>query len=343
MSAEIFLALVVAGFLGGLGAGHLLERRRRATAVASLVEPIGSSLERVESRLQEIEAARREAYGGITQQMRSMMESQELLRGETAALGRALRNPGVRGRWGELQLRRVVEMAGLVAQCDFVEQPALSAGGGALRPDLVVRLPGGRSVAVDAKVPLDSYIEATAATDEKAVRAGLADHARRLRAHVASLSSREYWSRLPGSPEFVVAFLPADPLLAAAIEADPSLMDFAVASDVLLATPATLIALLRAVAHGWRQSALADNAREVCEVGRELHHRLGALADHLGAVGRSLDRAVEAYNRSVGSFETRVTVSARRLAQLGAADEPLDAPQAVTAVARTPRPPDAAA
>ncbi|HVA42461.1 MAG TPA: DNA recombination protein RmuC [Acidimicrobiales bacterium] len=278
---------------------------------------VGEALARVEDQLRRMEADRQNATGGMTQQLRALQESQELMRGETARLGRALREPSARGRWGELQLRRVVEMAGMLAQCDFVEQPVLAGLDGPLRPDMVVRLPGGRSLVVDAKVPLRGWLEALEATDDVTCRARLADHARQLRAHVGALSAKEYWAALSGSPEMVVAFVPADGLLAAALETDPSLLDFAVSRRVMLATPMTLIAMLRAVSYGWQQEALVDDARAVADLGRDLYRRLGTLSEHLSGLGRSLDRAVGAFNQTVGSLESRVMVTARRLGDMG--------------------------
>lgn len=299
---------------------------------------VGVALARVEDQLRRMEADRQVSAGGLAAQLRSLQDSQEILRGETARLGRALREPSARGRWGELQLRRVVEMAGLLSQCDFVEQPLLRGEDGVLRPDLVVRLPGGRSLVVDAKVPLRGWLEALEAPDEPTRRACVADHARQLRTHVGLLSAKEYWSRLSGSPEMVVAFLPADGLLAAALEADPSLLDYAVGQRVMLATPMTLIALLRAVSFGWREEALVDNARVVAELGRDLHRRLGVLSEHLTGLGRNLDRAVGSFNQTVGSLESRVLVTARRLGELAGPGPGPEPPRPSLATVRTPSP-----
>lgn len=301
--------------------------------MAGLTVPLQSSLDRVQERLHDLELARQEAYVGLTEQVKLLRETQELVRGETATLSRALRSPNSRGRWGELQLRRVVEMAGMVRHCDFVEQPNLADGHSSGRPDLVVSLPGGRKVVVDAKVPLAAYLDAQEASDEETRGMRLAQHARQLRGHVTDLGSRSYWSLVGESPEFVVAFLPGDFLLAAALEAEPDLIEHALAHQVLLATPTTLIALLRSVAYGWRQHAMADNAREVVALGSELHRRLATLVEHLRALGRGLDRSVEAYNRTVGSFEARVLVTARKLADLDA-----DAPELATPVFVDARP-----
>jgi DNA recombination protein RmuC len=296
---------------------------------------VEGALDRVEDQLRRMEAERQNAAGGLAAQLRALQDSQEILRGETTRLGRALREPSARGRWGELQLRRVVEMAGLQAQCDFVEQPLLRGEDGVLRPDLVVRLPGGRNVVVDAKVPLRGWLESLEAPDETNRRACVADHARQLRTHVGLLAAKEYWSRLAGSPEMVIAFLPADGLLAAALEADPSVLDYAVGVRVMLATPMTLIALLRAVSFGWREETLVDNARVVAELGRDLHRRLGALTEHLSGLGRNLDRAVGSYNQTLGSLESRVMVSARRLGELAGPGTGPELPRRSNATVRT--------
>jgi len=297
-------------------------------------EPVGEALARVEDQLRRMEADRQSATGGMAQQLRALQESQELIRGETARLGRALREPSARGRWGELQLRRVVEMAGMLAQCDFVEQPLLAGLDGPLRPDMVVRLPGGRSLVVDSKVPLRGWLEALEAADDVTRRACLVDHARQLRTHVGALSAKEYWAALSGSPEMVVAFVPADGLLAAALETDPSLLDYAVSRRVMLATPMTLIAMLRAVSYGWQQEALVNDARAVADLGRDLYRRLGTLSEHLSGLGRNLDRAVAAFNQTVGSLESRVMVTARRLGDMGGPGLAPPVPAPVVSVTR---------
>ena len=329
------ITLLLAGVLAGAIAVWLLNRIGRP-AVASGGGDVSGALARVEEQLHRMEADRQVSAGGLTAQLRSLQDSQEILRGETARLGRALREPSARGRWGELQLRRVVEMAGLLSQCDFVEQPLLRGDEGVLRPDLVVRMPGGRNLVVDAKVPLRGWLEALEAPDEPTRRACVADHARQLRTHVGLLSAKEYWAQLSGSPEMVVAFLPADGLLAAALEADPSLLDYAVGRRVMLATPMTLIALLRAVSFGWREEALVDNARVVAELGRDLHRRLGVLSEHLGGVGRNLERAVNSYNQTIASLESRVLVTARRLGELAGPEAGPDAPRPAVGAVRLP-------
>jgi DNA recombination protein RmuC len=314
-------------------------------AVESAVAPLRLSLGAVDASLRQLESRRESAYAGLLEQVRSLAESSESLRVEAGGLAKALRAPTVRGRWGELQLRRVVELAGMVEHCDFVEQPTLGGatsgrdgaagqGGGRQRPDLVVRLPGGGSVVVDAKVPLLAYLQAHEATDEPTRRAALAAHAKALRAHVDALAGKAYWQQVQPAPDLVVLFVPGEPVLAAALDAAPELYEHALSASVLLATPTTLVGLLKTVASAWRQETLAADARQVCEVGRELHRRLGVFVARVDKVGRSLDIAVGAYNEAVGSLESRVLPSARRLADLGVAAEPLEEPQPVDRLAR---------
>jgi len=292
-----------------------LEQRRQA--LDQLLTPLRDQLGKYEQGLRLLELERQKAYSQLTEQVRNLNESQEKLQLETRNLVTALRSPATRGRWGEMQLRRVVEMAGMIEHCDFEEQVSTQGSDGLLRPDLVVRLPGAKQVVVDAKVPLQAFLDANEAVDEETRRAHLQVHARQLRAHVDSLSKKAYWQQFENSPEFVVAFIPGDPLLAAALEHDSSLLEHAVANHVLLATPTTLIALLRAVAFGWQSEALAENAREVQQIGRELYRRLATFGDHMGRTGRSLRSAVEAYNKAVGSLERSVLPQARRFHELG--------------------------
>jgi len=290
-------------------------------------------LDRLGDQLADLEQTRATWQGQLHQQVLDMRHTTDTLRRETQSLSTALRRPQVRGRWGELHLRRAVELAGLVDRCDFLEQVHLADG--TLRPDLVVTLAGGRSVVVDAKVPLDAFLDATATDDPDERDAHLSRHARQLRSHIDALGSKRYWRSLPETPEFVVLFLPAESFLAAGLDADPTLIEYSAERGVVLASPTTLIALLRTVAHGWRQESVAERAREIHRVGRDLHERLQTMSGHLGKLGRSLDTAVGAYNQTVGSWESRVLVAARRFEELDATDDSLTSPEAVSTTSRT--------
>jgi len=306
----------------------------RQQGVDAVVGPLRTQLAQVERQLRGLEGERARQLGELSAQVGQVREGSERLGRETAALVSALRRPQARGQWGEMQLRRVVEHAGMLERCDFDEQVQVRGEDGALRPDLVVRLPGGRCVVVDAKVTLAAYLEA-AETDDDRVRAErTAAHARHLRAHVDRLADKAYWRQLPGTPEFVVLFVPGEAFLAPALEVDPSLLDHAYARRVHLATPTTLVTLLRAVAHGWRTESLAEDAQAVLDAGRAVHARLGALAGHVDKLGRSLTTAVGAYNATVGSLERSLLPSARRMADLGISDSTLEVPRAVDEVAR---------
>ncbi|HEX2770803.1 MAG TPA: DNA recombination protein RmuC [Micromonosporaceae bacterium] len=309
-------------------------------AVARAVAPLHETLRRYELRVAELEHDRVDAYAELREQVRSMSAISGELRTETKQLVAALRAPQVRGRWGEHQLRRIVEAAGMVEHCDFIEQVTATVDEQVVRPDLVVRLHGGRSVVVDAKAPFDAYLTAMEARDERGRDSHLDSHARHLRAHVDALAAKSYWAAFDATPQFVVLFVPADPFLDAALQRDPTLLEHAFARDIVIATPATLVALLRTVAYTWRHEALARNAVAVHSLARELYGRLSTLGEHVGKLGSSLSGAVTAYNKAVGSLEARVLVSARRLATLGVSDDVLAAPVQLEVTARQPQAPE---
>jgi DNA recombination protein RmuC len=300
-----------------------LEARQKA--VDEMVKPIRESLEKVDGKLGELEKSRLSSYAALNEQIRGLVETQlPRLQSETANLVKALRQPQVRGRWGEIQLKRVVEMAQMLEYCDFVEQETRSTEESRLRPDMIVRLPGGKQVVVDAKTPLAAYLEAAESPDEAVQKAKLIDHARQVRDHMSALGRKAYWDQFQPSPEFVVMFLPGEMFFSSALQQDPALIEYGVNEKVIPATPTTLIALLRAVSYGWRQEALARNAQQVADLGKQLYERIASLADHWGAVGQRLEQAVKSYNDSVASLENRVLVSARRLRELKAGAEDIE-------------------
>lgn len=309
-----------------------LDQRR--AAVEHLVAPLRETLGKVEGQLHQLERARITAYTSLTEQVGFAREASDRLREQTAALVTALKAPQARGRWGEMQLRRVVEMAGMVEHCDFTEQATATGEDGVIRPDLVVRLAGGKQVVVDAKVSLAAYLQAVETKDPDVASDRMHAHARHLRDHVEGLSAKEYWRAFQPSPEFVVLFVPGDAFLAPALERDPSLLDDAMRRRVLIATPTTLMAMLRTVAYAWQQEALTEHARAVFELGQELYRRLGRLGGHVDKLGRSLRRAVDDYNATVGSLERTVLSQARKMAELKVTDLDLPAPTPIESVTR---------
>jgi DNA recombination protein RmuC len=305
-----------------------LSDESRDTEVERLVGPLADQLARVDRQLVALDQERRETRGRLEQQLRSLSETGERLHKETGALVSALRKPNTRGQWGQMQLRKVVELAGMVRHCDFEEQASIAGQDGALRPDMVVNLPGGKTVVVDAKAPLQGVLDAYEAPDEETRARHLEAHARLLRRHVKQLADKAYWSGMDSAPNFVVLFLPGEYLYGAALDADPELIQDAMARRVLIATPTTLLALLHSVAYGWQQERVAESAHAVSELGRELHGRLARLSALLANLGRRMNGAVGAYNEAVGSYEARVMPAARRLADHGAANPGIDIPDA---------------
>ncbi len=304
--------------LGNVHKDAIGEIGRRQQALDDLMAPIRQTLAQVDQKLAESDRRQLQTATEIGTLLRGLNEDQDRLRAETQSLVRALRTPSVRGRWGEMQLRRVVELAGMLKYCDFEEQPTLLAEFGRQRPDLIVKLPGGRTIVVDAKVPLEAYLDAQDAADDETRRRRMADHSRQVREHIARLGAKTYWEQVQPSPEFVVMFLPGESFFQSALQADAALIDAGVRSQVFPASPITLIALLQVVAHGWRHERLAQNAEEIQSLGKELYARVSKMTEYLDTLRTRLDSTVKAFNEAVGSYETRVLVTARRFKELGA-------------------------
>jgi DNA recombination protein RmuC len=293
------------------------ELTQKEQAIENLVKPIKEALEKTEKQIRVMEHERKEAYGALTHHLETMTQTQQALQGETRNLVKALSRPEVRGQWGEMTLKRLAELAGMVEHCDFFEQEHTQTEDGAMRPDMIVRMPGGREIVVDVKTPLDAYLSAVEASDEKERESQLARHTKNVRKRVQELATKGYWNQFDNAPDFVVLFIPGDQFLSAALDNDHALLEDAMQKKVILATPTSFVALLRAVAYGWRQESLAENAEHIRQVGEELYGRLATFADHLGKTGKSLNSSVQHFNKAVASFDTRILPSARKFTEMG--------------------------
>jgi DNA recombination protein RmuC len=323
-STESFLKLANATF------------EKREENLSFLLKPVKESLEKLDTKLHELEKARVGAYVSLKEQLTSLVQTEKELKVETSNLVKVLRTPINRGQWGEIQLRRVVELAGMLEHCDFIEQKTLEGDERKLRPDMVVRLPGSRHLIIDSKAPLDAYLEAMDCVNEGEARVKMKDHARQIRLHMAQLSKKSYAEFLVDSPDFVILFLPSESSFSAAVEYDPLLIEAGIDQKVILATPTTLIALLKSVAYGWRQEALSRNAEQISLLGKELYKRIYDMSSHFGKLGKHLDTAVQSYNQTLGTLETRVLVSARRFKDLEAHDKEREI-ENITALTTLPR------
>ena len=303
---------------------------QKEKAIEALVKPLAEALAKTEQQIRQLEKERQEAYGSLTRHLETMAQTQQQLHGETRNLVAALRRPEVRGQWGELTLKRLAELAGMVEHCDFYEQETTDAGDARLRPDMVVRMPGGREIVVDVKTPLDAYLSAVEATDDETRQRHLEHHARKVRERVRELSTKAYWSQFPRAPDFVVLFIPGEQFLSAALDYDRTLIEDALAQKVILTTPTSFVALLRAVAYGWRQEALTENAQHIRDLGEELYNRLTVFSEHLAKLGKSLGAAVSDYNKAVGSYEAKLLPGARKFGEMGVGGgRALEAPEQV--------------